>query len=269
MKTTLFPTTTLLLLAAAPMFAAENPSSPPPQVPGYKVVFQEEFDRVDVSPSGLGSYSWYVNVWFNHKRPPMENISASGSALSLVWRDSQESSDTSITTMSHDGHHAHAWHYGYFEARLRWDVVKGAWPAFWLIPVEGGSDASKSAKETGELDVFEGQGDHPTTFYGTIHDWVDGKRVASTSNSNSFQLPAGTDLSAYHTYGLLWEPGKVTWYFDNQPLHSETTYPIFDKQHYYLILGMQEGANWRAGDRTGVTAHSMTMNVDWVRVWQK
>jgi len=269
MKTSLFRKPALFLTAAVSMVYAQNPLTPPPQAVGYKMAFQDEFDTLNVSPNGLGSYTWYVNVWFNHKRAPIENVSASASILSLVWQDSQQSPNTSITTMSHDGRHVNAWRYGYFEARLRWDVAKGAWPAFWLIPVDGGSDLFKGAKETGEIDVFEGQGDHPMTFYGTIHDWVDGKQVASSGNSNSFALPPGTDMSTYHIYGLLWEPGKVTWYFDNQPLHSEPTYPIFDKQNYYLILGAQEGVNWQEGNRTGVAAHSLTMNVDWVRVWQK
>jgi hypothetical protein len=259
----------LFLIARASILYAAQPLDPPPQAAGYKLAFHDEFDKLSLSPNGLGDSSWFVNVWFNHKPAPVDNVSVSNSILSLVWKDSQPSPDTSITGMSHDGRHVKDWRYGYFEARFRWDVETGAWPAFWLIPVEGGNYLTKSAQETGEIDVFEGQGDHPMTFYGTIHDWVNGKRVASTSNENAFRLPAGTDMSAYHTYGLLWEPGKVTWYFDNQPLHSAATYPIFDQQNYYLILGMQEGANWKEGNLKGVTAHSLTMNVDWVRVWQK
>ena len=72
----------------------------------------------------------------------------------------------------------------------------------------------------------------------------------------------------YHTYGLLWVPGQVTWYFDNQPVLKAATYPVFDEQDYFLILGMQEGANGNYGNLQGETANAMSMNVRWVRVFQ-
>jgi hypothetical protein len=33
-------------------------------------------------------------------------------------------------------------------------------------------------------------------------------------------------------------------------------------------LGSQKGVDWTYGNLKGVTAHSMALNVDWVRVWQ-
>jgi hypothetical protein len=68
---------------------------------------------------------------------------------------------------------------------------------------------------------------------------------------------------------LLWTPGRVVWYLDNQSLFSASTYPVFDVQDYYLIIGSQEGANWTYGDLSGVSSSNIAVNVDWVRVWQK
>jgi len=144
----------LFLIARASILYAAQPLDPPPQAAGYKLAFHDEFDKLSLSPNGLGDSSWFVNVWFNHKPAPVDNVSVSNSILSLVWKDSQPSPDTSITGMSHDGRHVKDWRYGYFEARFRWDVETGAWPAFWLIPVEGGNYLTKSAQETGEIDVF-------------------------------------------------------------------------------------------------------------------
>jgi beta-glucanase (GH16 family) len=129
-------------------------------------------------------------------------------------------------------------------------------------------------KETGELDVFEGQGDveNRQTFFGTIHDWVQtGGYAADIANNNgrNYYLVRGVDFSQWHTYGVLWVPGRVTWYFDDQPVLSAPTYPIFDEQFYYLMFGAQEGANWRGGNTSGVTASSFSLSVDWVKVWQK
>jgi hypothetical protein len=63
-------------------------------------------------------------------------------------------------------------------------------------------------------------------------------------------------------------PGKVTWYLDNHPVLSAPTYPIFDQQNLFLMLSSQEGVNWVYGNNTGVTASSINLYVQWVRVWQ-
>ena len=104
-------------------------------------------------------------------------------------------------------------------------------------------------------------------FYGTIHDWV-GKRH-TTNQPNWYTLPSGFRFSAFHTYGLLWVPGKVTWYLDDRELYSAPTPAVVDKQDFFLVLGSQEGANWGAGSLAGVEAQKINMSVDWVRVWQK
>ena len=242
---------------------------PPPQAQGYKLLFADEFDGFDISPNGRGVHAWYEGVWFNRQHASRTNISAANSVLSLKWERGQPATDTSITTLSRDLRSYAAWRYGYFEARMRWDVVKGAWPAFWLIPVQDatGHDFYNGSRESGEIDIFEGQGDHPHTFYGTVHDWVNLHDQAS--RNNAFALPGNLDFSQFHVYGLLWTPGQVTWYLDNQPLHSETTPAIFDRQDFFLVLGMQEGEDWSAGSLSGETAASMTLTVDWVRVWQQ
>jgi beta-glucanase (GH16 family) len=242
---------------------------PPSPAVGYKLVFSDDFDKLDLSPDGTGSNTWHEGVWFHHSHAPRYNISVAGSQLSLVWRAGQGSNDTSIETLSHDKQHAKAWRYGYFEVRAKWDVVKGAWPAFWLLPIQDarGESFYNGVKEVGELDIFEGQGAEPHTFFGTLHDWVDKRNVPSAKNN--FPLRDDQDLSQFHTYALLWVPGKVTWFLDDQPLHSENTAAVFDRQDYFLILGIQEGVNWHFGDMAGLSSEKLTLTVDWVRVWQK
>ena len=148
---------------------------------------------------------------------------------------------------------------------MKWQPEQGAWPAVWLIPVQAAADGPH---ESGEIDIFEGQGSQPRTFFATIHHWYGSHDLENSSLRNHFPLPPETDFREFHTYGLLWVPGRMTWYFDGLPLHSEPTFEIFDKQDYYLILSMQEGSNWKEGDLTGVSAQRLSLSVDWVRVWQ-
>lgn len=256
------------LLCRAQM--AETTAIPPPlEAPTYRLVFNEDFNSLDAAFEGSEAHTWHEGVWFNHLHAPLANISVSDSVLSLTWRSGQDSPETSLSTFSRHGRETHAWRYGYFEARMKWNVVNGAWPAFWLIPIEDaeGRSTYNGLRESGEIDIFEGQGDQPETYFGTIHDWVN---LKDTSNAdNRFTLSQGFDFSQFHSYGLLWQPGKVTWYLDQRALHSESTPAIFDKQDFFIVLSMREGANWTAGDMRDVTSRKMALQVDWVRVWQK
>ncbi len=241
--------------------------TPPPQASGYGLVFSTVFNPLNLSPNSLGSYTWYnPGMWWEGPAPS-GNISVQNSALQLVWTRGQQTSDTSIPTAAQDGSHYLGWHYGYFEVRMRWDTVNGAWPAVWMIPIQ---NITSPSEEQGELDIFEGQGNTPNVFYGTIHDWKNNQDVANNDCCNAYPVPSTVDLSQFHTYGALWIPGHVTWYLDNRPIISAAAYPVFDnlQQEYYLILGSQEGANWTYGDMSGVSASSISMEVDWVHVWQ-
>jgi len=260
----------VIVLAARHTQSATIGGGPALEAQGYKLVFADDFDTLNLGSGDSKAHTWYRGVWFSPKEPEPANISAGGSVLSLTWTGAQGQTDTSISTLSHDKRQFKAWRYGYFEARMRWEPVKGAWPAFWLIPVQDATeqDIYNGTRRSGEIDIFEGQGDQPHIFYGTIHEWLN-SHTDHASRNNAFQLPHDADVSQFHIYGVLWTPGKVTWYYDNRPLHSEQTPAIFDQQDFFMVLTMQEGVNWKGGDLSGVTAPRMTLNVDWVRVWQK
>ena len=241
------------------------PSATPIPVSGYHLSFADEFDALNLSPTGFGAYTWYPGIWWDSRLPLPSLETVSNSVLDLAWsRNGGGLSNTSISTIAKDGSQGRTFRYGYFEARMKWDVVNGSWPAFWLIPKQ----AINGDQHTGEIDIFEGQGAEPRTFNGTIHEWQGGSNVWS-NNPNWYTLPAGNDFSQWHTYGLLWEPGTVTWYYDNQKLFSSPTRPIFDQQDFFIVIGSGVGANWSEGNLQGVAANTINLNVDWVHVWQK
>jgi len=246
-------------------------SDPPPPVHGYHLVFSDDFRAIDLSPDGAGAHTWYEGVWYSANHAPLQNIEATPSGLTLTWTRGQAAPDTSVATFSLRGKSEHAWRFGYFEVRMKWKPEPGAWPAIWLLP-----NIRSAPQEMGELDIFEGNSELPSSYFGTIHHWkrdpADPTKMIDLQNSGSstgFVLPPGTDFTQFHTYGFLWEPEKVTWYFDGKPMHTEPAYPIFSSQDYSLIIGMQAGAKWVLGNLDGVTADRMSLMVDWVRVWQK
>jgi len=261
-----------LALSVTALALQAGRAAPPSDLRSYHLVFVDEFDTLDLgildAPLSAKRHKWHEGVWFSHEHAPRDCFTVLNSTLLLRWNRGQKQPDSSISTFSRNSSSYSAWRYGYFEARMKWKPQAGAWPAFWMVSVPRVLQAT-DGDESGEIDIFEGQGNEPNTFFGTIHRWRGSQELASSSANNRFPIPANANFATYHTYGLLWVPGRVTWYFDGVPLHSESTYSSFDKQNFLMILGIQEGVDWKAGDLTGVTADTLTLSVDWVRVWQK
>jgi beta-glucanase (GH16 family) len=250
------------MISALPVFA----QIPPAQAAAYKLVFSDDFSHFNLSPNGYGKHTWYPGIYYQGQAPVANTIIDIGSILDLKWERSSGEFNTSIENCSYNAKYCNTYRYGYFEARMKWDVTAGAWPAFWMVTKQG----VLGMQHVGEIDIFEGQGNDPTHYYGTINEW-NGPTDLVTTNSplaNRFQLAANNKYSEWHTYGLLWVPGRVTWYFDNVPVGTFRTAAIFDQQDFFIILGSQEGNNWKAGNLTGVTAQSINLDVDWVHVFQ-
>ena len=125
--------------------------------------------------------------------------------------------------------------YGYFELWCTVPQAQGAWPAFWLLPLV---KTPTNEWRLPEFDVFEfhqgtqANGINVTNqMIITLHDGVLGAEI-DTSNLHS--SPPVITPRAQHAYGLLWEPGLLTFYLDNKEVWSCTTTDTADP-HYILI----------------------------------
>ena len=174
--------------------------------------------------------------------------------------------------------------YGYFEARMRFDPTLGkegrGFPAWWAFSVY--HSRVNNMDRWAELDFFEAYAeysDYSGAFVGTVHDWNDSSKVHYQSSNNWQPLPEETDFNKWHTYGCLWTPGEITWYFDDVPLMTQKysatappepipnagegsptpappgTFSILDTDPEGMLLILGSDPNW-------------PLYVDWVRVWQ-
>lgn len=276
--------------------AASRPlATPTPPIPGYHLVFSDDFSIDNRSPDHTGNYNWFEGYWFNANHAPNGNLSWTKNKMSLSWtRDQNEKvSNTSISTFSKVSKYRRFWQFGYFEVRMRWSPIAiGAWPAIWLAAKEHATgediyNVSESGIKFGEIDIYETiyederKGDWPRVFHGSVWDWRgdpslpfrNNEPAMGTTYLKDYVLPRGTDLTKFHTYALLWERGHLSWYFDGRKLFSSPSNPILDMQHYYLIIGMQEGLpegnDWKPGKLPESAPDKLTMDVAWVRVWKK
>lgn len=161
--------------------------------------------------------------------------------------------------------------YGRLEAKLRYDVVSGAFPACWTIGTcahyptgENIHGVKKSLgtqwAQNGELDMFEGRGTNAEIAQGGWYNQDDGK--------GNLQLMFGRkniDASQYHVYAVEWTETTMIAYIDGVETGRQNISDIKSwHRPMYIILNMAVGST---GGYPTDDCTSMKMEVDWVRVY--
>ena len=117
--------------------------------------------------------------------------------------------------------------YGYYEITAELPTGTGAWPAFWLLPVDNSWPP--------EIDVLEAFGDQP----GQVHSAVIGGDGIEDAWSQ-------IDTSGTHSYGVLWTPYETSFYVDGVKTMTFAT-PEEMNGPMYMIANLAVGGPW-AGD---------------------
>ncbi len=172
----------------------------------------------------------------------------------------------------------HEFDYYRIEARMKFPVGKGLWPAFWML----GSNFSKVGwPESGSLDIVENvsadadsNGLGPTKVRATIH----GPQYSGANGMwRDFHLTNNgrVDDSSYHTYGVIRSPGMIQFYVDD-PANVYFTVTsndipedgkwVFDHP-FFLVMNLAIGGDW-TGNPNADTPNPAEMLVDYVRVYK-
>lgn len=143
--------------------------------------------------------------------------------------------------------------YGYFEMRARWPAGKGLWPAFWLLPTHGGwppeIDVMESVGSSKGMDVFQ-----------TVHSKAAGKHRSKTKKITKL------DVSAFHTYAVMWTPQELIFFIDGVETSRHPT-PKDAHSPKFLIINLAVGGKW-PGEPNSKTPMPARMDIDFVRVWR-
>ncbi len=117
--------------------------------------------------------------------------------------------------------------YGYVQVVARIPGGTGTWPALWLLPENGSWPP--------EIDIMENYGTS-TLMEATLHWGAAAGQEAYRDVTSSSDLTSG-----WHTYGLLWEPGSLTWYLDGQVVYTFTGSEVPSQPMYFLANLAIEG----------------------------
>jgi len=250
---------------------------------GWQLTWSDEFNGSSVDTNhwtfdtGNGNNGWGNNELEYYTARP-QNVYVSNGLLHIVARrESYDGGRYTSAKMRTRGRFSQK--YGRFEFRARLPQGKGYWPAFWLMP-ENATYGPWAA--SGEIDVMENKGAHPSEVLGTIHFGGTFPR-----NTHSHGLPyifsAGDSVTNFHLYAVEWTSNAICWYVDDHLYETQTAwwsssgpanasvrhpYPVPFNQPFFLIMNLAVGGNFD-GNPDGATVFPGEMQVDYVRVYHE
>ena len=158
------------------------------------------------------------------------------------------------------------WQYGYIEASIKLPKGKGTWPAFWMMPVN-----FHSWPGDGEIDIMEEVGYHPNYVSSSLHA---NAHVHTNGTQVTHEMLCEGAEDDFHTYAILWTAKNITTYVDGKVQLSydnkgkgRDDWPYDDP--FYVIFNLAWGGDWGGAQGVDENALPATMEVDYVRVFQK
>ena len=250
--------------AAAEKAAYEAPD-------GYKLVWHDEFDE----GTELNSADWTHEVqkdhwvnnelqnYVNHTTPKGRYVTEiSGGHLQIhCFKEDGKIYSGRVYARVKEG-----WKYGYIEASIKLPKGKGTWPAFWMMPVN-----FKSWPADGEIDIMEEVGYHPDYVSSSLHA---NAHVHSNGTQVTHEMYCKGAEGEFHKYAIEWTAQNITTYvdgkkqlsYDNRGLGRDD-WPYNDP--FYIIFNLAWGGDWGGSQGVDENALPVTMEVDYVRVFQK
>ncbi|WP_430813395.1 glycoside hydrolase family 16 protein [Carboxylicivirga sp. RSCT41] len=242
---------------------------------GYELVWSDEFDYKGLPDSTKWSYDTEGNAWawgnselqhytaHRHENAHVDNGILSITAHAEDGYNQPYTSARLITKEKGD------WLYGKVEVRAKIPAGTGLWPAIWMLPTDW---EYGSWPLSGEIDIMEHVGYSPDSVFFTIHTEAY-NHTKGTEKSKAVCLP---DAKAhFHIYGIEWTANKCTFFLDHEKVFqykkqtnaSSSEWP-FDRR-FHLILNLAVGGTWGGKHGVDESVFPGTMEIDYVRVYQK
>jgi beta-glucanase (GH16 family) len=239
--------------------------------PGWKLVWSDEFNGTALNLKNwkheTGNHGWGNNELETYTDSP-ENASVRNGKLTIKAIKTEKGyTSARIKTQG-----LQSWKYGKIAARMRLPYGQGIWPAFWMM---GDNIEEIGWPKAGEIDIMEmiggGKGRDDTT-HGTLHWEANGKHA---SHGGSKQLPDGHIFHQdFHIFEIEWDANDIAWKLDSKEYFKTSVntaaYPTMGAFHqpFFILLNLAVGGNW-PGNPNETTVFPQTMEVDWVRVYQR
>jgi beta-glucanase (GH16 family) len=206
------------------------------------------------STLGGSELQWYIDTDYGPTKT-VNPFSVENGVLTITAERAPDSIKSEINNYDYTSgilttHKSFAQTYGYFEMRADMPDNDGAWPAFWLLPEDGSWPP--------ELDVVEMRGQNPNTVIVTAHSNQTGSH---TKVNYEVQVP---DTEGFHTYGVLWTPEELVWYFDDVEV-ARTATPADMHEPMYMLANLAVGG--MAGTPDDGLATPAELKIDYIHAY--
>ncbi len=239
---------------------------------GYELVFSDEFDNaatknVNWKPDSRDTRGtdWNTYGVIENGVMKLKNLKIPKNDTTLRW-----------SAPSCQGKKYYK--YGYFECRYKYAASIGFNNSFWML------GAPQMSKDYIEIDINEGQVDEGGQR--NKASWLAAGGLLSLDQVRPMTLDHGngnctrpayfytsTDLSAdFHTYGFLWTPDTLSYYFDGKLLLKHPNKRVYKNEPVYRLLNYPMNIylstlNYTYKAATATMVES-SMDIDYVRVYQ-
>ena len=238
---------------------------------GYSLVWRDEFN----DGTQLNAADWTHEVknsgWVNHELQNYVNHTSPAGNLVTELKDGALQIHCFKEAGKVYSGRVYAcvksgWQYGYVEARIKLPKGKGTWPAFWMMPVH-----FTAWPDDGEIDIMEEVGYHPDYVSSSLHAK---SHVHSNGTQVTHEMYCKGAEGEFHVYAMEWTHDNITTFvdgkkqlsYDNRGLgHDDWPYDA----PFYVILNLAWGGDWGGSQGVDENALPVTMEVDYVRVFQK
>ncbi|MBR8534464.1 glycoside hydrolase family 16 protein [Carboxylicivirga sediminis] len=242
---------------------------------GYELVWHDEFNYIGLPDSTKWSYDTEGNSW-QWGNNELQHYTSHNETNAWVQDDKLYITATKSGNPAQPYTSARIitkgkgeWQYGRIEVCAKVAGGQGAWPAIWMLPVR---NEYGNWPASGEIDIMEYVGYQPDSIYCTVH-------TGAYNHTKNTQKSAAWHLAdaqhEFHVYAIEWTEKSCKFFIDGHKcfvFHKEAKassdqWP-FD-QPFYLILNVAVGGHW--GGKYGIdeSIFPSTMEIDYVRVYQK
>lgn len=118
----------------------------------------------------------------------------------------------------------------------------------------------------------------PSRVHGTIHT----ERNFGANARGGSRVSLISQTTEFHEYSVIWEPGRIEWFFNGVSYNVENYDPNFNysfrhavnvdwpfDKPFYIILNLAIGGNWGGVQGVDNTIFPTSYEIDYVRVYQQ
>lgn len=262
-----------VVVAALCLFAHAPSQAQTPNMPGWTLVWADEFDDDGLPDPArwtqeVGAHGWGNRELQIYTRARPENARVEGGRLIIeARRDGHEGHQYSSARLNSVA----AWRYGRVEVRAKLPSGRGTWPAIWMLHeafLEGGA----LWPDSGEIDIMEHVGHDPDIVHASIHTKAFNHK-AGTQKTGTIRVPGSRD--GFHVYAIEWDAvtirafvdGREYFRFDKPAGATVAEWP-FDEP-FRLLLNLAVGGAWGGAEGVDETLWPQRLEVEHVRVYQR